>query len=61
MGVEFEGSAEKCKVVGIKPNGERIVISSHDSQQMAQHTIQMISHGSEFASIEIEVVDEVRT
>jgi hypothetical protein len=57
MDAEFEGSAEKCQIVGVKPNGERIVISNHESQQMARHALRLISHGPEFSSMVIEVIN----
>jgi hypothetical protein len=54
MGSDLEGSAEKCRIVATRANGERVVISNHDSLQIAQRTLRLIRHGPDFRSVEIE-------
>jgi len=54
MGADLEGSAEKCRVVATRANGEQVVISHHLSHQMAERAVSLMRHGSNFESMRIE-------
>lgn len=57
MGTYVEASAEKCRIIGIRPIGEWVEISRHQSCQKAKRTVKLILHGSDFTSIEIEQIN----
>jgi hypothetical protein len=57
MASNGENSAEttgKYQVIGIRANGERIVISTHSSRHVADKVINLIQNGSGFAKLTIE-------
>ncbi|MBI3866461.1 MAG: hypothetical protein HY290_31660 [Planctomycetia bacterium] len=45
---------ERFRVVGVRSNGKRVVISQHDSREVAEKVVRLIEFGSPFKELLIE-------
>ncbi len=55
-----EASGEKCRVVGTRNNGDKVVISTHDSRHSAETVMSLAENSTGFRELHIEGEDGKR-